>query len=65
MKYCYFPTFTKEKIVAKFKKQKLGAGAIALWTVQVPSGYMVAHNHLIPSSDVSEDYDSVLIYINK
>jgi hypothetical protein len=26
---------------------------------------MVAHSHLMPSSGVSEDSDSVLIYINK
>jgi hypothetical protein len=31
----------------------------------IPSNHMVAHSHLMPSSGVSEDSDSVLIYINK
>jgi hypothetical protein len=29
----------------------------------IPSNHMVAHNHLIPSSGVSEESDSVLTYI--
>jgi hypothetical protein len=31
----------------------------------IPSNYMVAHNHLIPSSDVSEDSNSALICIKE
>jgi hypothetical protein len=30
-----------------------------------PSNHMVAHNHLMPSSGVSEDSHSVLTYNNK
>ena len=55
----------------------LGAGEMAQWLraltalpeflSSIPSNHMVAHNHLqwnlMPSSGVSEDSDSVLIYI--
>jgi len=57
----------------------LGAGEMAQWLraltalpqvlSSIPSNHMVAHNHLewdlMPSSGVSEDSNSVLIYINK
>jgi hypothetical protein len=59
-------------------QKTIRAGEIAQWLRaltalpevlnSIPSNHMVAHNHLmnlVPSSAVSEENDSVLIYINK
>jgi hypothetical protein len=55
------------------KNNHEGAGEIAQWLraltalpevlSSIPSNHMVAHNHLMPSSGVSEDNYSVFIYI--
>ena len=58
-----------------FLRRKKGAGEMA-WQLRaltalpevlssIPSKHMVAHNHLTPSSGVSEDSYSVLTYNNK
>ena len=53
-------------------KKHIGAGEVAQWLRalsalpedlnSIPSNHMVAHNHLMPSSGMSEDSYSVLTY---
>jgi hypothetical protein len=56
-----------------FKFNRLGAGEMAQWLralatllevlSSIPSNHTVAHNHLIPSSGVSENNFDILTYI--